>query len=135
MTENVENEEDQLVNYIIKEIIIKKEWNNLKDVWKPYSKEFVNDIINQNKDKNAKDINTFERKKLINISRKKIENTTKNICKNVEIALEMCELEEFPLKIEENIKRKEKKKPGRPKKCINDNKNQIKLETFSKNKK
>ena len=135
MTENVENEEDQLVNYIIKEIIIKKEWNNLKDVWKPYSKEFVNDIINQNKDKNAKDINTFERKKLINISRKKIKNTTKNICKNVEIALEMCELEEFPLKIEENIKRKEKKKPGRPKKCINDNKNQIKLETFSKNKK
>ena len=44
----------------------------------------------------------------------------------------MCELEEFHLKIEENIKTKEKKRPGRPKKSVNDDKNQ---ETFFNNKK
>lgn len=53
----------------------------------------------------------------------------------MEIALEMCELEEFHLKIEENIKTKEKKRPGRPKKSVNDDKNQIKIETFFNNKK
>ena len=42
----------------------------------------------------------------------------------------MSELEEFHLKIEENIKTKEKKRPGRSKKCLNDNKNQIKIDTF-----
>ena len=112
LIENIENEEDKLVNYIIKEIIIKKEWNKMKNIWKPYSEKFVTVLINQNKDKNEKDINTLEIKKLINILREKIENTTKIICKNVEIALEMSELEEFHLKIEENIKTKEKKRKG-----------------------
>ena len=107
----------------------------MKNIWKPYSEKFVTVLINQNKDKNEKDINTLEIKKLINILREKIENTTKIICKNVEIALEMSELEEFHLKIEENIKTKEKKRPGRPKKCLNDNKNQIKIDTFYENKK
>ena len=133
ITENIDNEDDQIINYIIKEILIKKEWNKIKSNWEESSKAFITQLINQKKNKNKEDINTTEIKKLINTLREKIGNTTKKICKNIEIALEMSEVEEFHLNMKKKTEPKQKNGPGRPKKYKEEDSNQTKLEKFFKN--
>ena len=96
--------------------------------WKPYSELFITNLINNNKIK--EDIDISEINRLVEKLREEVSKTNKETCRQLEIALELYEQEEFHRKIAK--KNNTKKRPGRPKTKKISDMSQTKLDNFFK---
>ena len=137
INKNNNNIEEQIIDYTIKEIKIKKRWNNLKEQWKTNINDFTENLINYNINKDKENINTTEVYKLIEKAREAIAVSDKRLYKEIEIAIELEEQNEFLDKIiKKNSHNIENKRgPGRPKIIKTKDKNQSNIcDYFIKNK-
>ena len=99
INKNNNNIEEQIIDYTIKEIKIKKRWNNLKGLWKTNINDFTENLINYNINKDKENINTTEIYKLIEKAREAIAISDKRLYKEIEIAIELEQQNEFLDKI------------------------------------
>ena len=132
INKNNNNLEDQIIDFTIKEIKIKNKWNNMKEIWKTDINNFTEKLINCNINKDKEDINTTEIYKLIEKARDAIAISNKNLYKEIEIAIELEEQNEFLDKIiTKNLHNIENKRgPGRPKIKKLKDKNQMDIYDF-----
>ena len=131
INKNINDINEQIIIFTIKEIKTKKKWEEIKETWVETVNFFVDKLILANKNKEGENINTSEVYALIEKLRLAIANANKEQTKDLEIALEIEEQNEFIRKIIDEKKEEiqQKKGPGRPKKkeYIKDNK-QMKID-------
>ena len=126
---NNEDEDSQLEKMLILEIKIRDKWKKIKNQVKNAALKALNKFIQNNKNKNEKEIKEEEIDELITQTRYLISCQSKDLIKELELGIELEYMysisEEYAERNKEksNDKNKEKRPPGRPKKTENkDNK-------------
>ena len=126
---NNEDEDSQLEKMLILEIKIRDKWKKIKNQVKNAALKALNKFIQNNKNKNEKEIKAEEIDELITQTRHLISCQSKDLIKELELGIELENMysisEEYAERNKEksNDKNKEKRPPGRPKKTENkDNK-------------
>ena len=126
---NNEDEDSQLEKMLILEIKIRDKWKKIKNQVKNVALKALNKFIQNNKNKNEKEIKEEEIDELITQTRHLISCQSKDLIKELELGIELENMysisEEYAERNKEksNDKNKEKRPPGRPKKTENkDNK-------------
>ena len=126
---NNEDEDSQLEKMLILEIKIRDKWKKIKNQVKNAALKALNKFIQNNKNKNEKEIKEEEIDELITQTRHLISCQSKDLIKELELGIELENMysisEEYAERNKEksNDKNKEKRPPGRPKKTENkDNK-------------
>ena len=105
-----DNIEEQLVDYIIKEIKIKAKWTAIKEKCEPEAIKIAEELLRINKNKNYDNIETKLIYELIEKIREMVCNISKEKCKEAEIALELEEQNEFIQKIKKKSADEKNKK-------------------------
>lgn len=123
-----EDEDAQLEKMLISEIRIRDKWKKIKRQVKDSAVKTLNEVIQNNKNKNDKEIQAKEIDQLIIQTRQLISCQSKELIKELELGIE---LENMYLISEEYIERnKEKRPPGRPKKIVTKDNKQKSLTEF-----